>query len=209
MQVEFLQEKMIKNRCNTERKIIDAAVQIVDNEGFEGLNITKVARMAEVSKMLVYRYFDSLAGLIKRVIEANDFWSQIPDDVSLDDTAAARIKDIFHHKALILRNNPMVRKFYRWEITADNDVVKSLRSEREVSAWQNFSKYCNELNISSDEALAFATFVDNSIIMTMIKLDMPQKRGLDISTEDGWKLYLKTVDDLIDNWVVNRQFLNL
>ncbi|MDO5342461.1 MAG: TetR/AcrR family transcriptional regulator [Bacteroidia bacterium] len=200
---------MIKNRCNTEQKIIDASIQIIDNEGFEGLNITKIARMAEVSKMLVYRYFDSLAGLIKRVIEANDFWSQIPDDVSLDDTAAGRIKDIFHHKALILRNNPMVRKFYRWEITVDNDVIKSLRSEREVAAWQNFSKYCNELNISGDEALAFATFVDNSIIMTMIKLDMPQKRGLDISTDDGWKLYLKTVDDLIDNLIISRNSLNL
>ncbi|MCQ2309694.1 MAG: TetR/AcrR family transcriptional regulator [Bacteroidales bacterium] len=200
---------MIKNRCNTERKIIDATVQIIDNEGFEGLNIAKVARMAEVSKMLVYRYFDSLAGLIKRVIEANDFWGQIPDDVSLDDTAAGRIKDIFHHKALILKNNPMVRKFYRWGIMVDNDVTKSLKSEREVAAWQNFRKYCNELNISGEEALAFATFVDNSIIMTMIKLDMPQKRGLDISTEDGWKLYLKTVDDLIDNWIISRKSLNL
>lgn len=194
----------MKNRCNTERKIIDAAVQIIENEGFEGLNIAKVARMAVVSKMLVYRYFDSLSGLIMRVIEANDFWSQVPEDVSLNDTVVGRIKDIFRHKALILKNNPMVRKFYRWEITADNDVIKSLRSEREVAAWQNLRKYCNELNISSEEALAFATFVDNSIIMTMIKLDMPQKRGLDISTDDGWRLYLKTIDDLIDNWIIHR-----
>ncbi|MBP9993591.1 MAG: TetR family transcriptional regulator [bacterium] len=195
---------MMKNRCNTERKIIDAAVQIIENEGFEGLNIAKVARMAVVSKMLVYRYFDSLSGLIMRVIEANDFWSQVPEDVSLNDTVVGRIKDIFRHKALILKNNPMVRKFYRWEITADNDVIKSLRSEREVAAWQNLRKYCNELNISGEEALAFATFVDNSITMTMIKLDMPQKRGLDISTDDGWRLYLKTIDDLIDNWIIHR-----
>lgn len=200
---------MMKNRCNTERKIIDAAVQIIENEGFEGLNIAKVARMAVVSKMLVYRYFDSLSGLIMRVIEANDFWSQVPEDVSLNDTVVGRIKDIFRHKALILKNNPMVRKFYRWEITADNDVIKSLRSEREVAAWQNLRKYCNELNISGEEALAFATFVDNSITMTMIKLDMPQKRGLDISTDDGWKLYLKTVDDLIDNWIISRKSLKL
>ncbi len=195
---------MTKNRCNTERKIIDAAVQIIENEGFEGLNIAKVARMAVVSKMLVYRYFDSLSGLIMRVIEANDFWSQVPEDVSLNDTVVGRIKDIFRHKALILRNNSMVRKFYRWEIMVDSELTKSLRPEREVTAWQEYHEYCNELNISWDEALAFATFIDNSIIMTMIKLDMPQKRGLDISTDDGWRLYLKTIDDLIDNWIIHR-----
>lgn len=195
---------MMKNRCNTERKIIDAAVQIIENEGFEGLNIAKVARMAVVSKMLVYRYFDSLSGLIMRVIEANDFWSQVPEDVSLNDTAVGRIKDIFRHKALILKNNSMVRMFYRWEIMVDSELTKSLRPEREVTAWQEYHEYCNELNISWDEALAFATFIDNSIIMTMIKLDMPQKHGLDISTDDGWRLYLKTIDDLIDNWIIHR-----
>ena len=50
---------MKKNRENTEKKIIDAAYAIIEKDGFESLGINAVAKEAQVSKVLIYRYFNS------------------------------------------------------------------------------------------------------------------------------------------------------
>ena len=64
----------MKNKLNTERKLINAVDLIVKSEGFEGLGVNKVARKAGVSKILIYRYFGSFGKLLKRCIKEKDFW---------------------------------------------------------------------------------------------------------------------------------------
>ena len=65
----------MKNKLNTERKLINAVDLIVKSEGFEGLGVNKVARKAGVSKILIYRYFGSFGKLLKRCIKDKDFWA--------------------------------------------------------------------------------------------------------------------------------------
>ena len=54
----------MKNREKTEEKILEAVGSIVESEGFEKLGINTIALKANVSKMLIYRYFGGLKGLL-------------------------------------------------------------------------------------------------------------------------------------------------
>jgi len=55
---------MSKNRDETSRKILDAALSLAGEEGFAALGINAVARRAGADKQLIYRYFGGLEGLL-------------------------------------------------------------------------------------------------------------------------------------------------
>ena len=55
-----MEKEITKNRQATEMTLITAVNDIIEESGFEGLGINAVAAKAKVSKMLIYRYFNSL-----------------------------------------------------------------------------------------------------------------------------------------------------
>lgn len=54
---------MSRNRDETRQRILDAALDLVAEEGFSALGINAVARRAEADKQLIYRYFGGLDDL--------------------------------------------------------------------------------------------------------------------------------------------------
>ena len=65
----------MKNREQTESRILEAVASIVESEGFEKLGINTIASKANVSKMLIYRYFGGLEELIAQFIMQKDYWA--------------------------------------------------------------------------------------------------------------------------------------
>lgn len=72
-----MEKEHIKNRQATEQLLLEAVNRLVEQDGFEGLGINAVAAQAGVSKMLIYRYFGSLNGLIAAYIRQYDFWINV------------------------------------------------------------------------------------------------------------------------------------
>lgn len=76
-----MEKEMIKNRQATELALIKAVDDIIEESGFEGLGINAVAAKAGVAKMLIYRYFNSLDGLIAAYIQQNDYWINFDEEL--------------------------------------------------------------------------------------------------------------------------------
>ena len=64
--------KIEKDRETTEKRLLTAVGEIVEESGLESLGINAVAQRAGVSKMLIYRYFGSLEDLIAQYIIQRD-----------------------------------------------------------------------------------------------------------------------------------------
>ncbi len=111
--------------------LIKAVNNIIEESGFEGLGINAVAAKAKVSKMLIYRYFNSLDGLIAAYIQQNDYWINFDEELPDQAHLAAFIKQIFKRQIMRLRENYTLKRLYRWELTTDNKFVKELRNKRE------------------------------------------------------------------------------
>ena len=77
-------------RETTEKRLLTAVGEIVEESGLESLGINAVAQRAGVSKMLIYRYFGSLEDLIAQYIIQRDYWVNIPTDWPGPAGAAAR-----------------------------------------------------------------------------------------------------------------------
>lgn len=82
-------ERMSKNRELTELAFLKAIDDLIEEDGFENLGVNAVAAKAGLSKMLIYRYFESLDGLIVAYIQRNDYWinlePELPDVAHLGD----------------------------------------------------------------------------------------------------------------------------
>ena len=66
----------MKNKEETKRKLVAAVAHIFQTEGYVGLGVNKVAKLAGVSKKLIYRYFGSFERLIEAYVMETDYWMQ-------------------------------------------------------------------------------------------------------------------------------------
>lgn len=124
-----MEKEITKNRQATEMTLITAVNDIIEESGFEGLGINAVAAKAKVSKMLIYRYFNSLDGLIAAYIQQNDYWTNFDEELPDQAHLAAFIKQIFKRQIMRLRENYTLKRLYRWELTTDNKFVKELQQQ--------------------------------------------------------------------------------
>jgi AcrR family transcriptional regulator len=57
-----------RNRAATTQRIVEALEEVLKEEGLSGVHVNTIAEKAGVSKVLVYRYFGSLEGLLEYYI---------------------------------------------------------------------------------------------------------------------------------------------
>ncbi|MGC9452373.1 MAG: TetR/AcrR family transcriptional regulator [Oceanipulchritudo sp.] len=97
---------MPRNRQQTEARIRGAGLELLRREGFEGWGVNAIARTAGVDKVLLYRYFGSLEGLLEQLVRETDFWPD-PEDLPAHSPEAfigatlERIADQPHIHALL------------------------------------------------------------------------------------------------------------
>ena len=85
----------MKNKENTKRKLLDAVGVILKKDGFGGLGVNKVAKLAGVSKILIYRYFGDFNELVKSCVVENNFWTNnLTEPAASEDTSLSMQQSI-------------------------------------------------------------------------------------------------------------------
>lgn len=200
-----MEKEAIKNRPTTEQNLLRAVNEIVEQGGFEALGVNAIATKAGVSKMLIYRYFNSLEGLIAAYIAQYDFWInfnlELPDKEHLGDF----IKAMFANQITSLRENYALRRLYRWELATDNSFVAELRHRREEKGMQ-LVRCVSEISGHPIENVAFlATLVTSSIsYLALLEENCPIYNGIKIQQEEGWIKIENGINALVDLWLLKQ-----
>ena len=71
-----------RSRPKTEGKFLKAVLELVANEGCSALGINAVAHKASADKVLIYRYFNNLNGLLERVAESRNWMPTVSETLS-------------------------------------------------------------------------------------------------------------------------------
>ena len=200
-----MEKEVIKKRQTTEMNLIKAVDELIEENGFEGLGINAVAAKAGVSKMLIYRYFNSLDGLIAAYIQQHDYWINFDEQLPDEEHIGEFIKEIFKRQIAMLRQSYTLRRLYRWELTSNNTFIKELREKREakgiwlVDAVSKLSKHPQK------ETAAMASILTAAIsYLSLLEENCPFFNGINIQTEDGWKELEEGINILIDIWLEKR-----
>jgi AcrR family transcriptional regulator len=123
-----------RDREATERRILDAARQVLAEAGSEGFGVNAVARAASCDKQLIYRYFGGLNSLLDAIGQDIARWwaDRLQPDASL--APPASYAELMERLALpllqALRDDPLMRKIALWEITSGSEQVQRLAAAR-------------------------------------------------------------------------------
>ncbi|CDA83026.1 TetR/AcrR family transcriptional regulator [Bacteroides congonensis] len=197
-----MEREITKNRQATELTLIKAVNDIIEESGFEGLGINAIAAKAKVSKMLIYRYFNSLDGLIAAYIRQNDYWINFNEELPDKEHLSEFIKQIFKRQIIQLRESYTLKRLYRWELSTDNKFVKELRDKREekglwlIEAVSRLSKHPQK------ETAAVASIITAAIsYLALLEENCQVYNGLKIQQETGWEQLEEGINLLVDLWL--------
>lgn len=197
-----MEKEITKNRQATELTLIKAVDDIIEENGFEGLGINAIAAKAKVSKMLIYRYFNSLDGLIAAYIRQNDYWINFNEELPDKEHLSEFIKQIFKRQIIQLRESYTLKRLYRWELSTDNKFVKELRDKREEKGFWLIEAVSKLSKHPQKETAAVASIITAAIsYLALLEENCQVYNGLKIQQETGWEQLEEGINLLVDLWL--------
>ncbi len=183
----------IRDKQITQRRLISSVGSLLAKKGFKGIGVNAVAREAGVDKVLIYRYFGGLQGLIAAFGKEGDFWpgplelaggdlrkfSQLPLEEKLTIFGSAFVK--------ALRKRPMTQAIMAWEIIEPNDLTEDLERIREQSIMEFFQMFFLADDATNKKVQFLLPVLGAAITYLVLRskhIDL--YGGLDIGSEEGW-----------------------
>lgn len=196
----------MKSREQTESKILEAVASIVESDGFEKLGINTIALKANVSKMLIYRYFGGLEELVARFIMQKDYWANTATLILNPHSVGDSIKSMFRNQIEQLRNDVTLRRLCRWELSCHNASIDQLRDKREENGCNLIKVVSRLTGCFNSEVASLASILSASIsYLTLIEDQCPTYNGIALQTDKGWEQIAQGVDMIVDLWIKSIQ----
>lgn len=193
----------VRDRQITIRRLISAVGSILAKKGFKDLGVNAVAREAGVDKVLIYRYFNGLGGLVAAFGKEGDFWpsslelaggdlykfSQMPLDERLSSFADNFIRS--------LQKRPVTQAIMAWEIVEPNDLTDELERIREESILEFFQMFFIKDHTKPDLQAIVALMGAGISYLVLRARSIDFYGGIDINSEQGWGRLKKSIDQII------------
>jgi AcrR family transcriptional regulator len=190
---------MQKSRINTESRILSAVKTLLLEQGFPEVGINAIARTAGCDKVLIYRYFGGIDGLLQRFADEQDLWWDVNEIITenmdeISQMSLPQFLDILlkrHIKAV--QSRPLTQEIMAWEMSASNPLTQTLnkiRSEQGMLLVKKVRLHFNQPNIDVGGILGiFGAAINHLIIRT-------RHSTSEYKTEEWWRLE-QTISSLL------------
>ena len=120
----------------TEKRLLEAVSKIIEEEGFTQIGINRIAKKAQCDKVLIYRYFGGLDGLLAAWAKQYDFYSFAYSEFAgqIAQVTTANLKDIIKTILLkqleYLKDSHLMQELYVWELSGKSSFGQYRQSGR-------------------------------------------------------------------------------
>jgi hypothetical protein len=193
---------MERDKNSTKQKLIDAVGRIVVQNGFHAVGINSVAKEANVDKVLIYRYFNGLEGLIQEFINQKDYFINKNSELKISDNkdVVELGTNLFLGQLRDLISNKALQEILLWELTNDNEITKTTAEKRE----QEGMKILNEINkivdFNKTDIPAITSIVLAGIYFLVLRSrNVDVFNGIDLTNENGWSRIENAISFILRN----------
>lgn len=198
----------VKNKEQTMQRLVDAVGAIIKKNGYKGLGLNAIAKEADVSKILIHRYFGGVDQLVEAYVLKNDYWIAKAGEVAVEakgktdketlrDLVISLLKGHFEY----FDTHEEMRSIILWEITEKTMLLNSVCLVREEVGSLLLEK-AEPLFADSKKNLKGITAIIVSGIYYMIlhaKKNGSTICGIDVNSKEGQKEILDTIEQIV-NW---------
>jgi len=118
--------------------LVEAVGRVLARQGFQAVKVNVVAREAGVDKVLIYRYFGGLPGLVAAFANSGDFWPDARELAGGDIEAflalpyAERLTIGVCNYLRAIRHRPLTQEILAWRFMVRNELTDAIDSVRET-----------------------------------------------------------------------------
>ena len=156
--------------------------------------------------MLIYRYFGGVEELIARYIFQKDYWINISIESDKIQDVNKFLKTIFRKQILLLREDIIIKRLYRWELSINNSMINEIRAKRESNGCQLVDIISKLTKSTSKEVASLASIISASIsYMALLEELNPIYNGIDLQSNAGWEQIAEGIDLIVDLWLKSKE----
>ncbi len=196
----------VKNKEQTKRRILRTVERLLIEEGFSALGINRIANETGVAKVLIYRYFGDLDGLLNAFVTSEDFWPtrdeiiDLPEDEFFALDMRERIKRVMFNFVAALRKRPETMAILAWEMSGNPGLTRVMEE-----ALGQFSRQISE-SISRNDKPTHKQLPQMLSLLSagMMHLGLAYQHNqrfaaLRLETPEDWKRVLRAFATLLDH----------
>ncbi len=190
---------MQKSRANTEQKILDAVEILLLEQGFPAVGINAIARQAGCDKVLIYRYFGGMDGLLQSFADRHDLWWDVDEIIQenmdeITQLSLPQFLDLLLKRHIhALQQRPLTQEIMAWEMSASNALTQALnkiRTEQGMLLVKKLRLHFNQPNIDLGGILGiFGAAINYLVIRT-------RHSHSEYEQEEWWRLE-QTISSLL------------
>ncbi len=197
---------MARDRQETEQQLIAAAGRVIAEQGFAKLGINAIAREARLDKVLIYRYFDGLSGLIHAYAKQGDFWPTTAElmrgivQTNPPQPASAQFRLVMTNYISELRKRPLTLKILSWEMVERNELTAYLEEVREQQGLALTSQLIGmQRQHPSVDVAALAAIVSAAINYLVARSQhINEFNGVELNNDEGWQRLVETIGHIAE-----------
>ena len=184
-------EKVRRNRAKTTQRIVEALEEVIAERGLDGVGVNRVAEKANVSKVLIYRYFGGMEGLLEYYVKMGKLFP-IFNPAVLDQIRPLHESDVAR---IWYRQVIQTYRYFR-TFKAAREILKASVIENDPIAATTARAQDEEMTRLVDQ-LSFVKGADTQAIsavvleaMTYLTIMAQNDRtmiSIDLRSEEGWK----------------------
>ncbi|GAB4021705.1 TetR/AcrR family transcriptional regulator [Spirosoma koreense] len=187
-----METKKKRNRNQTQQRILIALQAVIAQHGLEGATISLVADQAQVSKVLIYRYFGSLDGLLEEYIQNGLLFPLPPQGDSLIALQEGEMAQFWTSQTRLLfrqlRSSKATREMLKAALTGDDEASILLSQTQDAQLNRFVDQLHLEGDLAGDDTSAMLSIILGglSYLTIMAHQDRPML-GIDLRSEAGWQ----------------------
>jgi AcrR family transcriptional regulator len=196
-----------RDRHETEQRLIAAAGRVLARDGFIKLGVNAVAREAGVDKVLIYRYFEGLPGLIQAYARQGDFWPSV--DELLGEPAedfhrrspADQLARIVENHANGILARPLTLEILAWEMIERNELTAHLEEVREQQGLKLTETFGPSEDADVDVAALSAILIASVNYLAARSRKIRVFNGINLKEDAGWQRLMGTVQQICEKLI--------
>ena len=195
-----------KDKERTKQRLIEAVGSLLRTKGFQQVKVNEVAAEAQVSKILIYRYFGGIDGLIDAYIRQKDFWISYQLEKETREDIQLAIKQMYREQIQSMRADQAFRELHLKELADKKPLSDEIEKIRESNGIQLIEKVQEITQKPKGEVAALASILGGAITyLHLYEAMRDEYNGIDLKSEEGWEQIAQGCDLLIDLWFSNIQ----
>jgi AcrR family transcriptional regulator len=182
-----------RDREATRRVLIETVGKLLAEKGFSHLGVNAIARQAGVDKVLIYRYFGGLAGLIKAFGQEGDFWPSMEELAGGDIDSFRQLPMEEKFTALGrnflkgIRKRPLTQVVMAWEMVERNELTEELEIIRETRMLRFSELFLQSEGAKVDLAAVSAIVGAGISYLVCRSRSIRWYNGVDLDSDEGWQ----------------------